>query len=65
MIFSFLYDFVLFVVEYHLFSAPPVVALVFYMPSPSALLNSRLVKPTDGGSVFSSRKEKVEKAESV
>lgn len=64
-IFPLLYDFVLFVAEYHLFSVPPVVAVVSYMPSPGALLKSRLVKPTDGGSVFVSRKEKVEKPESV
>lgn len=62
MIFPLLYDFVLFVVEY-LFSGPPVVTLVSYMSSPSALLKSRLVKPTDGGSIFASRK--VEKVESV
>lgn len=63
-IFPLLYDFVLFVAEYHLFSVPPVVAVLSYMPSPDALLKSRLVKPTDG-SVFVSRKENVENTESV
>lgn len=62
--FLLLYNFVV-VAEYHLFSAPLFVTVVSYMPSLSDLLKSWLVKPTDGSSVFASRKEKVGKAESV
>lgn len=68
MIFPLVYDFVLFVVEYHPVSATPVDTVVSYMPPSNALLKSRLVKPTDCCSFFASRKEymfSMEKVESV
>lgn len=68
MIFPLVYDFVLFVVEYHPVSVTPLVTIASDMPPSNTLLKSRLVKPTDHCSFFAFRKEYVfsmEKDESV